>query len=192
MKHPGAKSLGVRQACWALLSIVLMIVAISAIRGLSSNVGQQNDQFEISRLAYPDRAVPTLLKWLGVRALNEGLSVGFKRNPFQFAAKIVDRPLPPPPGEPPEATPTVDPAAKPTGDSSCPTTPAFNRDYLGFLGPHYLPVAAFRKDGEVHVATVGHVLDETFIVRRIGPGSVDIGLVGHPEAKLTTVLVTDD
>ena len=73
--------------------------------------------------------------------------------------------------------------------------PPFNREYIGYLGPTPMLVAAFRKPGqetvEVEIATVGEVLDEIYIVRAIGLESVTIGFIGYDASEDTSVPLSE-
>ncbi len=173
----------------AILLMTLTIVTVVALRGPSST-NKMLDQVDTARLTYEARAIPELLSWAEIKTLHQDRIQGFIRNPFQFGKKPVDRSPPPPPDEPTGTTPVDE--IEPKQEPKAPTTPAFDREYLGYLGPPSRKIAAFRRDGEVHIARVGDVFDGTFIIRRIGYESIDIGFVGHPKEELAKVVLADD
>jgi hypothetical protein len=65
--------------------------------------------------------------------------------------------------------------------------PPFDRSFVGFFGPKRLLVATFKKDDKLEVAIEGDVLDDIFIIRKIGLESVEIGFVGYTEEENTRV-----
>jgi len=76
--------------------------------------------------------------------------------------------------------------------------PPFDRKYLGYLGPSYLKVAAFRRRGAepditvIDVGAEGEILDDVFIIREIGHESVLIGFVGYDSSEDTRVPLAED
>jgi len=126
------------------------------------------------------------------------------RNPFTFGAPPTPtRNLTPPPTRvpiptrPPQPTPTPRLYMGEDGRVKGPP-PAFERKYLGYLGPSYLKVAAFRRQGAepsttvVDVGAEGEILDDIFIIREIGHESVLIGFVGYDSSEDTRVPLAED
>jgi hypothetical protein len=126
------------------------------------------------------------------------------RNPFTFGApptptrNLTPRPTREPlPTRPPRPTPTPKTFLGENGEIKGPPPP-FNREYLGYFGPSYLRVAAFRRPGiepeivVVDVGVVGDTLDDAFIIREIGLESVLIGFVGYDSSEDTRVPLADD
>lgn len=75
------------------------------------------------------------------------------------------------------APPIVAPApivAPPT--SREPQLPTFRYRYIGRFGPDSAPIAVFRGDDAIINATIGQVIDSTFVVRAIGLESVSLAL----------------
>lgn len=115
------------------------------------------------------------------------------RDPWRF----VDPPPPPPP--PPPAGPTPEQlrameearlraaeaarlAALLAAEEAAKPRPAeFILEYLGNFGPKEQKIAVFSDGKDVHNAREGDVIDQKFIVARIGLESVDIEFVGFPD-----------
>jgi len=116
------------------------------------------------------------------------------RNPFIFGP-----PPTPTPNLTPRPTPKPRPTRRPPGPRPTPTPtpkgwrrpPNFRMEYIGFFGPKERQVAVFRKqedDGAaIEVATIGGIIEDTFILRSIDLESVVIGFVGFPEKEITRV-----
>ncbi|HKI05370.1 MAG TPA: hypothetical protein VKK31_25545 [Thermoanaerobaculia bacterium] len=114
------------------------------------------------------------------------------RDPWRF----VDPPPPPapPPAPPPpplsaeelrrieEARRRAEEAARLAAIEAAKPRPAeFTMEYLGYFGPPDRKVAVFSNGKTTRNALEGQVLDNKFIVARIGYESVDIGFVGFPD-----------
>jgi hypothetical protein len=141
---------------------------------------------------YQARNVPPLM----VEGLEgaETHSAESSGNPFAYR-------MPPTPTRnltpPPTPTPRGPRIARPTptpriafgvNGEELPPPPPFDREFIGYLGPAPMPIAAFRRSGpqgttEIEVAWVGEVLDEIFIIREIGLESVTIGFVGYAPSE---------
>jgi len=135
---------------------------------------------------------------------DEGVEAITSRNPFTFGAPPTPTPnlTPPPtrvpvPTRPPRPTPTPRLYRGEDGKVKGPPPP-FEREYLGYLGPSYLKVAAFRQQGAEPSTTVvdvgfeGEILDDVFIIREIGHESVLIGFVGYDSSEDTRVPLAED
>ena len=126
------------------------------------------------------------------------------RNPFTFGAPPTPtRNLTPQPTRPvlptrvPRDTPTPRLYMGDDGNVKGPPPP-FDREYLGYFGPAYLKVAAFRHPGAepetivVDVGAEGEILSDVFIIREIGLESVLIGFVGYDSSEDTRVPLAED
>lgn len=184
-----------------LLAVLVVVGGIAVSRmigsgGLSETAGRE------AGAEYETRDLPRLAE---ITAPTEGeVEVLTDRNPFTFGAPPTPtRNLTPPPTRPP--LPTRPPRPTPTpriyrgddGNEKGPPPP-FVRKYIGYFGPSYLRVAAFRRSGEepdtikIDVGTEGEVLDDAFIIREIGLESVIIGFVGYDVSEDTRVPLADD
>lgn len=66
-------------------------------------------------------------------------------------------------------------------EAAKPKPPEFTMEYLGLFGPPNKRIAVFR-DGKTEILKQeGEVIDNKFIVARIGYESVDIRFVGFPD-----------
>jgi hypothetical protein len=109
------------------------------------------------------------------------------RNPFRFGS-----PPPPPPPPPPkrdldaERREAEARAAQQNEDEDDsppqPVPPPVDVVYLGSIGPAQRRLAVFSNGKAIFNALEGGVVNEKFIVERIGLESVDVGFVGFPEA----------
>jgi hypothetical protein len=103
------------------------------------------------------------------------------RNPFQFVEappappKIVKKEAPPP--EPVVIAPPVIVETKPV----IPPPPAFPYQLIGRFGRGENLIVAFSGKGQVITAQLGDTIEDTFVIRRIGIDSVEIGYVNRPE-----------
>jgi hypothetical protein len=179
----------------ATLGIVIVVYLVLYLR--SSGITSAFDRVE--DLDYTARNLP-LLAMHDADVDSDG-AAGSEGNPFAFRAPPTPTPnlTPPPtpvprPTLPPRPTPTPRIALGLDGEPK-PPPPPFDREYIGYLGPRPIPVAAFRKGGaestEIEVAAVGEVLDEIFIVRAVGLESVTIGFVGYDVSEDTSVPLSD-
>ena len=66
-------------------------------------------------------------------------------------------------------------------EAAKPKPPEFTMEYLGNFGPPSRRVAVFSDGKKIHNALEGEVIDNKFIVARIGYESVDIRFVGFPD-----------
>lgn len=64
-----------------------------------------------------------------------------------------------------------------------PPLPNFPYTYIGSFGPQGQQLAAFSRNGEIINVRPGQTFGGTFILRRIGVESVDIGYVGFPPER---------
>ncbi len=186
----------------AVLSVILVIVGGVAVsrmigKGGIAEVGRRQAGAE-----YETRDLPKLAQ---VSTRDDGeVEVITSRNPFTFGApptptrNLTPPPTQPPvPTRPPRPTPTPRIYKDPYGNNLGPPPP-FVRKYLGYFGPPYLKVAAFRRPGTEQETTVidvgveGEILDEAFIIREIGHESVLIGFVGYDRQEDTRVPLADD
>jgi hypothetical protein len=113
------------------------------------------------------------------------------RDPWRF----VDPPPPPPPPPPPVHVPTAaelealrraqeeaaERARLAAIEAAKPRPPEFTMDYLGRFGPPEKKIAVFSNGKRTVNALEGQVIDNKFIVARIGYESVDIKFVNFPE-----------
>ncbi len=113
------------------------------------------------------------------------------RDPWRF----VDPPPPPPPPPPPVHVPTAaeleamrraqaeaaERARLAAIEAAKPKPPEFAMDYLGNFGPPEKKIAVFTNGKRVVNALEGQVIDNKFIVARIGYESVDIKFVNFPD-----------
>lgn len=155
-----------------------------SVSGSSSSLGSSQARFE-------PHQVPKLETDLLLRSRTP--VEGSPRSPFAHGA-------PPTPTRDPRPTPTPQPTPTPPpppptrtpGPSPTPLPPAFDRVYIGHLGPARLPVAVFRKGEALEIATPGTILDNRFILRQVGLESVVIGFVGYPEEVTTRVPLAEN
>jgi len=118
-------------------------------------------------------------------------SVG--RDPWRFVDPPPPPPPPPPPGPTPEQLRAMEEArlraaeaarlaALQAAEEAAKPRPAeFILEYLGNFGPKEQKIAVFSDGKDVHNAREGDVIDQKFIVARIGLESVDIEFVGFPD-----------
>jgi hypothetical protein len=66
-------------------------------------------------------------------------------------------------------------------EAAMPRPADFTMEYLGNFGPKEKRIAVFSDGKDVHNAREGDVIDQKFIVARIGLESVDIKFVGFPD-----------
>jgi hypothetical protein len=183
----------------AILVIVLaIVVVVAAVRFLGTG-GMAAGSEDADELDYAAHDIALLaLEALGQDADPVVRSGG---NPFAFRPPPTPTPnlTPPPtpvprPTLPPRPTPTPRIARGLDGEPK-PPPPPFNREYIGYLGPRPLLVAAFRAargdDAEIEVAAVGDVLDGIYIVRSVGHESVTIGFVGYDVSEDTSVPLSE-
>jgi hypothetical protein len=184
-----------------LLAILLVVggFAVSRMVGKSSGVQVGGRQ---TGAEYEARDLPRLAEistWE-----DDDVEAITSRNPFTFGAPPTPTPnlTPPPtrvpiPTRPPQPTPTPRLYMGEDGRVKGPPPP-FERKYLGYLGPSYLKVAAFRRQGAepsttvVDVGAEGEILDDIFIIREIGHESVLIGFVGYDSSEDTRVPLAED
>lgn len=179
----------------AALAVAVLVYAVIFLR----SGGMASGTSGVESLDYTARNLPLL----AMDRLESEVSAdaGSEGNPFAFRPPPTPTPnlTPPPtpvprPTLPPRPTPTPRIALGLDGEPK-PPPPPFNREYIGYLGPKPVPVAAFRKGGadsaEIEVAAVGEVLDDIFIVRAIGLESVTIGFVGYDVSEDTSVPLSD-
>jgi len=170
------------------LSVVFSAMVVNRLGGDS----KEQPGGDRSVIEYSPRHLPELLTISDVVMAATHQNLRKNRDPFAFMAR--EEPVPEKTttattgaveekSEAPEAR--EEKAQRPAG-------PRFDWTYLGFFGPKYLPVAAFRTNGDVEVAVLGQVVDESFILRRIGPESVALEVLGKPAADLMTVILADD
>ncbi len=104
------------------------------------------------------------------------------RNIFRYGQK----PKPPPPPPPPPRTPPP-PVRRPTGPPPPPPSPKpppLDLKLLGIFGPEDRRIAVLTDgDGWFQNALEQEVIQDKFIVHRIGYESVDFKFVGFPGAK---------
>jgi len=109
------------------------------------------------------------------------------RDLFQY---YVPRP-PKPKAAPPPKKPKRDRAAERAlaqaakqeqRESAKPQPPPVSVEYLGSFGPRDRQIAVFSGEDEIYNAFEGDVLQEKFIVDKIGLESVDLKFVGFPDA----------
>lgn len=186
----------------AVLSVILVVVGGVAV---SRMIGKGGLAEVGSRQASAEYQAHNLPKLAEVLAREEGeVEVITSRNPFTFGAPPTPtRNLTPPPTRPPVRTRPPRPTPTPQvfigldGQQKGPPPP-FTRKYLGYFGPPYVKVAAFRRPGAepettvVDVGVEGEILDEAFIIREIGHESVLIGFVGYDSQEDTRVPLADD
>jgi hypothetical protein len=109
------------------------------------------------------------------------------RDPFRFGA-------PPPPPPPPPEEPDLDALRRAEEEALAaleqpgeitppkPVPPPVDVVYLGSFGPNKRRLAVFSDGKAIFNVLEGGVLNEKFIVVRIGFESVDVGFVGFPDA----------
>jgi hypothetical protein len=109
------------------------------------------------------------------------------RDPFRYY-----QPPPPPPPPGPTAEELAAEAARRRGalealqeqtppEPSGPELPEVEVSYLGSFGPTHRKIAVFTDGDEIYNALVGDVLEDQFIVSRIGFESVDLTYVDFPD-----------
>ena len=182
-----------------LLAVLAAVSVVMVVRflGEGSIVGLGSDAKELD---YAARNLPPL----EIDGIGEGVSgdANSEGNPFAFRPPPTPTPnltpLPtavPRPTMPPRPTPTPRIALGADGQPK-PPPPPFDREYIGYLGPAPMQVAAFRKTEadatRIEVAVVGDILDKIFIVREIGLESVVIGFVDYDRSEDTRVPLAED
>lgn len=145
--------------------------------GRESQGARPGDRVAVLRVAELDRIPPNL-------------TIG--RDPWRF----VDPPPPPPPKPPPpppppsaeelrrleEARRRAEEAARLAAiEAAKPKPPEFTMEYLGLFGPPDKKIAVFSNGKAEIIAREGEIIDNKFIVARIGYESVDIRFVGFPD-----------
>jgi hypothetical protein len=70
-----------------------------------------------------------------------------------------------------------------------PVPPTFDFKCVGTFGTAQKQIATFVRNGEIVNARVGDTIDNKFILRGIGIESVEIGFVGFPPTKHTTIQI---
>ncbi len=181
-----------------LVIVLAIVVVVAAVRFLRTG-GMAAGSESADDLEYTAHDISLLaLHGLGDDGGTAARSGG---NPFAFRPPPTPTPnlTPPPtpiprPTLPPRPTPTPRIARGLDGEPK-PPPPPFNREYIGYLGPQPLLVAAFRAgggdDAEIEVAKVGDVLDGIYIVRSVGLESVTIGFVGYDVSEDTSVPLSE-
>lgn len=113
------------------------------------------------------------------------------RDPFRFGPppQAAAPPPPPPPVQPPPRQQTPPPAAQPPPAPPRPQPPPVTLVYLGSFGLPQRSIAVFSDGKEILNAFEGDVLQQQFVVRRIGYESADIGFVDFPEAPAKRLAV---
>jgi hypothetical protein len=104
------------------------------------------------------------------------------RNLFDFRAPTVPppptpTPAPPPPpmpGDPRFVGPLPPPPPTPT-----PAPPEISFKFIGTFGPKEKPIAVLTQGNETVNAREGEVVFRSFIIRKIGYESIDVGFVGR-------------
>jgi hypothetical protein len=114
------------------------------------------------------------------------LAAAVRRNPFQFVEKpkppvvVERRPLRAP--DPPVEVIPPQPAAE---AATAPPLPEFGYQLIGRFGRADDPIAAFVGKGQVLTVQNGDTIEDTFVVRRIGVDSVELGFVNKGAETLT-------
>ena len=181
-----------------LLAVLAIVGVVAGIRFWGGSViaggAEQSEAMEYTARNLPLLEIGDLDQLGGETAASGG-------NPFTFRPPPTPTPnlTPPPtpmsrPTLPPRPTPTPRRAKGADGVWKRPPPP-FDREYIGYLGPAPMLVAAFRRAGqesvEIEIAVIGDVLDEIYIVRAIGLESVKIGFVGYDASEDTSVPLSD-
>lgn len=171
----------------AALAGVLVLVAILRLGDDDSGVGNAPTAStsrirgsQAAEQALVDRVVDLDLAALAPKPGH----VEIGRNPFRFGAKpappapprLAPRPDPIEPPKPIEPPPPVDLGPQPPS--------ADHLAYLGSFGPRSGQIAVIRGRDDIWTARAGDVLEDQFIVKRIGLESIDIGFVGFPDAPI--------
>jgi len=185
-----------------VLLVILVVAGGLAVRRMVGSSGGVQAGGRGATAEYEARDLPRLAEistWE-----DDEVEAITSRNPFTFGAPPTPTPnlTPPPtrvplPTRPPRPTPTPRLYIGEDGMVKGPPPP-FERKYLGYLGPTYLKVAAFRRQGAepsttvVDVGVEGEILDDVFIIREIGHESVLIGFVGYDSSEDTRVPLAED
>jgi|SRR6185503_14574706 len=107
------------------------------------------------------------------------------RNPFQYVEAPKPKPKPVKkaverrPLRPPVSEPVTPPAAE--AAAAPPPLPEFPYHLIGRFGRNDDPIVAFSGKGQVITVRTGDTIEDTFIIRRIGLESVEIGFVNRTE-----------
>lgn len=114
------------------------------------------------------------------------------RDPFRFGPPpqvAAPPPPPPPPVQEPPRRPPPPAADAPPPAPPRPQPPPVTLVYLGSFGLPQRSIAVFSDGKEILNAFEGDVLQQQFVVRRIGYESADIGFVEFPEAPAKRLAV---
>jgi len=183
IKNPRARAL--------LLVLLLVVLSATIVNRLGGDPADQRDEHQMVT-EYSPRDLPELLEVSAETVTAERQNRSQGRDPFAFKA------LPPPP--PPKSKTATKEGVKEELETTKvrekrvpkPAGPEFEWKYLGHFGPKYFKVAAFRKNDDVEIAILGQVVNDAFILRRIGPDYVALEVLGKPAADLMTILLGDD
>jgi hypothetical protein len=176
----------------ALLGLLLLVLSIAIARRLSDNGFNYRHVACSPMVEYAAKQVPQLLAISGVVGGVADSDRKRGRDPFVFG--VFPEKVSPQTESPGTKGPRDGPDSPDLREeaASAPSGPRFDWDYLGYLGPEYLRVAAFRRNGEVEVAVVGQMVNEAFVLRRIGPRSVELEVAGEEGTRMMTVSLADD
>ncbi len=105
------------------------------------------------------------------------------RNLFRYEPEKASPPPPTPPPPPPKPVDDGRPPPPPPPPPP-PKPPSFTLSLFGILGPEARRIAVFKEGKDVIVSALeDEVLQEKFIVHRIGYQTVDIKFVGFPDVE---------
>jgi len=103
------------------------------------------------------------------------------RDPFAYGPPPSSRRPKRPKVEAPEPEEPVEIEPPPPAGPPKPRPPDLDLVYLGSFGPNSRLIAVFSDGDDIHNALTGDVLEEKFIVDKIGFESADIKFVGFPD-----------
>ncbi len=165
----------------AILAVVVLVWVIVQHRSNASAHGAGAG----GNVTYTARTIPAL-DLAALTPLPE-TSAHFERNPFTFGPRptptpnLTPRPtLPPRPTRRPRPTPTPYRIHTKDGRTLGPP-PRFTAAYIGYFGPSDRPIAVFRERNQIEIAPQGGILNDVFVIRKVGYDSVEIGYVGYPK-----------
>lgn len=165
-----------------LLAVLLVVLAVLAWPYLASmfersGVGRSGHRQDLGR---DGRGDLVMLEVARLEDVPSSYTPG--RNLFRYAPKKAPPPPPPPP--PPPRPPVGGGPPPPPPPPPPPKPPPFTMSLFGIIGPENRRIAVFKEGKDtIYNALEDEILQEKFIVHRIGYQTVDIKFVGFPDVE---------